>query len=67
MKSNTVRLTDKDINKYQALYKKQFNVELTTKEAQIQGFDLIKLVSEIFIPITKTEFNHLNKNRDTKQ
>lgn len=53
-------LTDKQIEKYQLLYKKHFGKEISKEEAYNQGIKLIRLLNIIYKPITKKEYEKYN-------
>lgn len=43
-------LTDKEITKYQKIYKKRFGKEISKKDALEQGMKLITLIKTIYKP-----------------
>ena len=56
-------LSDKQITKFRDLYKKRFNEEISREEAYEQGVKLIQLVELIYRPMTKKEYQQLQKRR----
>lgn len=56
-------LSDEQITKYQAIYKRRFGVEISRKEAYEQGIKLIRLIEIIYQPITKAECERLNSRQ----
>ena len=57
-------LSDEQVLKFQMLYKKRFGKEISREKAYEQGIKLIRLVELIYKPITKKEYNHLQKRRE---
>jgi len=56
-------LSDEQIVKFQTLYKNRFGKEISRKKAYEQGIKLIRLMRLIYKPMTKKEYNHLQKRR----
>ena len=56
-------LSDDQIIKFQALYKKHFGEEITREEAYEQGAKLIRLVRLVYKPMTENEYKQLQKRR----
>jgi len=56
-------LTDEQIEKYRAIYKKHYGKEISKAEALEQGTKLINLIEAVYKPITKEEFKRLQKRR----
>lgn len=56
-------LSDEQIKKYQALYKKRFGKEVSREEAYRQGINLIRLVELVYKPITKKDYDEAQKRR----
>lgn len=54
-------LTDRQILKFQFLYKKHFNKEISQEEAYEKGSKLIRLFELIYKPMTQEEFNNTKK------
>ncbi len=48
-------LTDEQIKKFQAIYRKEFKEEIDRQEAIEKGEKLIRLFKVIYQPITKNE------------
>ena len=46
-------LSDKQIKKFQKIYKKEFNEEISRKEAFEKGSNLVRLVEIVYKPIQK--------------
>ena len=56
-------LSDEQVLKFQMLYKKRFGKKIGREEAYEQGIKLIRLMELIYKPMTKKEYNHLQKRR----
>jgi hypothetical protein len=56
-------LTDEQIEKYRELYKKHFGKEISKSDALEQGTKLINLIETVYKPMTKQEFEKLQKRR----
>ena len=56
-------ISDKQIKKYQMLYKNRFGKEISREEAYVKGAKLIRLIELIFKPITETEYQKLQERR----
>ncbi len=56
-------LSDEQITKYQTLYKNHYGKEISREEAYEQGAKLIRLVELIYKPMTKEEYQDLQKHR----
>jgi len=56
-------LSDEQILKFQMLYKKRFGKKIGREEAYEQGIKLIRLMELIYKPMTKKEYNQLQKRR----
>ncbi len=54
-------ITNKDVAKYQAIYKKKFGKEIDTQEARKQLTSLVGMMSVIYKPITKEQVEELAK------
>jgi len=50
-------LSDKDIAKFQELYKKIFGINISREEALDQGGKLLRLVSIVYKPLVEKETN----------
>lgn len=55
-------LTDEQITKFQKLYKAKFGKDIGRDEACEKGIKLIRIMQLTYRPITKVEFNKLQKN-----
>lgn len=53
--ANKAMLTDAQIEKFQALYKKRFGKEISKEDALVQGAKLVRLVSLVHEPMAKEE------------
>lgn len=56
-------LTDADIAKFQALYRSEFGKEISAEQAYEQGIKLVRLMSAIYRPMTKEQFEKIQKHR----
>lgn len=56
-------LSDDQISKFQALYKKHFGEEISRDEAYEQGVKLIRLIELVYKPMTEAEYQQLQKRR----
>ncbi len=54
-------LTDKNIEKFQALYKEKFGVEISKEEAYENGRQLVQLMAIVYKPITKKDYEKYSK------
>lgn len=59
-------LTDDQIKKFQALYKKRFGKEISKEVALEQGVKLVRLMEIIHRPMTKEEYETIQKRRGEK-
>ena len=57
-------LTDKQLEKYRAIYKKQFDKEISKAEALEQGTKLMNLIKAVYKPMTRQELGELQKRRN---
>jgi hypothetical protein len=58
-----MQLTDKDIESFQALYKKQFNKDISRAEALAKGTQLLILMKAVYKPMTQEEHDSIQKHR----
>lgn len=58
-----MKLTDEQIIKFQELYEKKFGEKISREQALEKGLRLMRLVELIFRPITKADFQNLQKRR----
>lgn len=56
-------LTDADIQKFQALYRSEFGMEISAEEAYEKGIKLVRLMSAVYRPMTKEQFEKIQKHR----
>jgi urease accessory protein UreF len=56
-------LSDKQIIKYQTLYKNRYGKEISREEAYEQGAKLIRLVELVYKPMTAEEYEMVQKRR----
>ena len=56
-------LSDKQITKFQMLYKNRFGKEISREEAYEKGAKLLRLVELIYKPMTEAEYKQLQKRR----
>ncbi len=56
-------LSDEDITKFQALYKSEFGMEISREEAYEKGVKLVSLVSAVYNPMTKEDYESIQKHR----
>jgi len=56
-------LSNKQITKYQMIYKKRFGKEISREEAYEQGVKLVRLIKLIYKPLTQSEYEQLQKRR----
>ena len=57
-------LTDADIAKFQALYRSEFGKEISSEQAYEQGIKLVRLMSAIYRPMTKEQFEKIQRHRE---
>lgn len=57
-------LSEEQITKYQEIYKKYYNKDISREEALEQGIKLVNLVKLIYKPMTKAEFQQVQKRRE---
>ena len=56
-------LSNEQIIKFQTLYKNRFGKIISREKAYEQGANLIRLMELIYKPMTKKEYNQLQKRR----
>ena len=54
-------LSDENILKFQALYKSEFGMEISKEDAQKKGTKLLQLISIVYKPTTKEEYQTLQE------
>ena len=55
-------LSDKQIKKFQIIYKNYFGKKISQEEAYEKGIKLVRLMELIYKPMTKKEYKQLQKN-----
>ena len=58
-----MQLTDKDIESFQALYKKHFNKDISRAEALAKGTQLLTLMKAVYKPMTQEEYDFTQVRR----
>ncbi len=58
-----MQLTDKDIERFQALYKTHFNKDISRAEAVEKGTKLLTLMKAVYKPMTQEQFDAIQKRR----
>ncbi|MDE1970026.1 MAG: hypothetical protein KGI50_00390 [Patescibacteria group bacterium] len=56
-------MSDADIERFQALYKELFGTEIEKEDAYEKGIKLLQLTSAIYKPMTKEEYELIQKHR----
>ena len=56
-----MQLTDEDIIKFQSLFKKEFGMEISREDAHEKGIQLLRLMSLVYKPMTKEEYEFMQK------
>ena len=56
-------LTDKQITKFQEIYKNTFGEEISREDALEGGIKLVRLMKIVYTPITEKEYQDLQKRR----
>lgn len=60
-------MTDKDIEDFQELYRKNFNKEISKSEALEKGLKLLNLMKAVYQPMTQEQYDAIQKHmQDTK-
>lgn len=54
-------LTDEQIEKFKAIYRKNFNKEISDEDAYEQGIKLVTLMKHIYQPMTKEDYENTQK------
>lgn len=54
-------LDDKHVSSFQKLYKESFGEDISKEEAYTQGIKLIELVRVVYQPMTKEEYDLVQK------
>jgi hypothetical protein len=58
-----MQLTDKDLESFQALYKKHFNKDISRTEALEKGTKLLTLMKVVYKPMTEEEYSFIQMRR----
>jgi len=58
-----MNLSDTDIIAFQALYKSEFGIEISRKDAYEKGIKLLQLMSVVYKPMTEKEFEQIQQHR----
>lgn len=61
-----MHLTDKDIAKFQALYKEKFDIELDKQTARKKLSLLVRQMEVVYQPITKKQLDGLIKSNEPR-
>lgn len=56
--------TDEQIEKFQAIYKNRFGIEISREEALEKGISLVRLVKLVYKPMTKQEYLQVKKHQE---
>lgn len=56
-------LSDGDIEKFQALYMSEFGMEISREDAYEKGIKLVRLMSAVYAPMSKGEYEQIQKHR----
>ena len=56
-------LSDEDIIKFQALYKNELGMEISKEDAYEKGIKLLTLMSSVYKPMTKKEYELIQQHR----
>jgi hypothetical protein len=56
-------LSDEDITRFQALYKKELGIEINREDAYEKGIKLLRLMSIVYQPMTEKEYQVIQKHR----
>lgn len=56
-------LSDKDILELQQLYKEEFGLTISKKDAYEKGIQLLNLMSAVYKPMTEQEFETIQQHR----
>ena len=56
-----MQLTAKQVSKFQELYKRSFGKEISKENAYEQGVKLLRLMSLVYKPITKNDYEKYSK------
>ncbi len=65
--TNKSFLSSQAISNYKQIFKKEFGIELTDTEAQIQGVKLLRLFKLIYKPVPKVWLSEKSKRRERRE
>lgn len=57
-------ISDKALKEFKAIYKKNFDIELSDQDALDSATKLLRLVEIIYKPMTKEEYERVQKRRE---
>lgn len=60
-----MRLAAEDIARFQALHKEQFGTDISREDAYEQGIKLLRLMSIVYKPMTRSEFDRIQEHRQS--
>ena len=60
-------LTDKQVTKFQEIYKNTFGEEISREDALEGGIKLVRLMKIIYTPITEKEYQDLQRLRQKNE
>ena len=60
-------LSDEQVASFQVLYKKQFGREITKAEALEKGSVLVRMMQLVYKPMTKEEYEKVQKRRNEQK
>ena len=58
-----MQLTEEQITKFQTLYKKHFDEEISRERAHEELIPLVRLIQLIYKPMTKADYERLQERR----
>jgi len=60
-------ISEKALKEFKAIYKKKFDVDLSGQNALESATKLLRLVEIIYKPMTKEEYERVQKRREEKK
>jgi hypothetical protein len=57
-------ISEKALKEFKAIYKKEFDIELSDQDALESATKLLRLVEIIYKPMTKEEYGKVQKQRE---
>ena len=57
-------ISEKALKEFKTIYKKRFNIDLSDKDALESATKLLRLVEIIYKPMTKEEYERVQKRRE---